>query len=159
MLDQQKQNLEMLKYDLIKLTIENESNELLSDLYTISHTSNKINTIQINKNSNIAGNVSLTNTESETSTNMYYLHPIDEKTNTIITYYLLKYFENDLITISNSRNTIQLPKNKLENLQIPVLSTDKQNEILKCVEIDKKIKNIDKLIEEFMDCSIIGMYL
>jgi hypothetical protein len=114
---------------------------------TISHESSSINTIVINRNSNTAGTVNLTDKEKESSTNNYYLVPNTKKINNICLFYILKYYEVKLIENSKLTETINLPRNKLESLDIPLLNTEATLLIEKCIKLDEKIKKLSKMNE------------
>lgn len=150
MLQQQISELNTLKNNLISTIILGKETKPLSELCNISHNSKNINTIQIHRNSNLAGTVSLTINDDDSSTNIFYLDIIDNKINKDVLFYILKYNEKELITLSNLGNTIQLPKSKLENIQIPILSAEEENNILKCVIIDNKIKKTEKIYQDLL---------
>jgi len=148
MLQQQITELEQMKINLIESTIiGKETTPVLTYCDVID--SNGIDTIQINRNSNIAGLVSFTSNEVNNSSNMFYLN-IKNGINKDVIYYLLKYNEKELMRISNSRDTIQLPKGKLENLPIPILNEDDQNNLLKCKDIDNKLKKINEIYQALL---------
>jgi len=150
LLQQQIMELEKMKNNLIESTIMEKNTKPLLDFCEISHNSTHINTIQINRNSNMAGKVSLTTNNTDSSTNIFYLNSINDKINSNVLYYILKYYEKDLIDLSNSGNTIQLPKNKLENIPIHELTKNEENEIIKCVTIDEKIKKLKQIYQDLL---------
>jgi hypothetical protein len=157
MLHQQISELKQLKHNLIESSIFNKKTKPLIEYCNIGHVSNAKNTIQINKNSNQSGQIGLTLNETDNSTNMFYL-TMQEKTNKDMIYYLLKYHEPELMKISNSGNTIQLPKGKLENIEIPILTEEETNNLLKCKEIDEKIIKINNIYDQLLSESAIKIF-
>jgi hypothetical protein len=148
LLQKQITELENMKRNLIETTIAKKNTSPLSDFCKIIDESNEINTIQINRNSNMAGIVGLTTSNKEKSSNIYYLQISENKINKHVLYYILKYYEKELINLSNSNNTIQLPQKKLQNFNICNLTKDEENEIIKCLTIDEKIKKIKQIKSE-----------
>jgi hypothetical protein len=98
----------------------------------------------------MAGIVSLTTSNKEKSSNIYYLQISENKINKHVLYYILKYYEKELINLSNSNNTIQLPQKKLQNFNICNLTKDEENEIIKCLTIDEKIKKIKQIYQDLL---------
>ena len=131
---------------------------MLSEFCIISHESGEINTIQINRNSNMAGKVSRSTNDTDNSTNIYYLNIIENKINSDALYYILKYYEKNIIELSNVNNTIQLPRNKLEEMKIAILTNDEENEIIKCIIIDEKIKKINQIFQDLLSESMISCF-
>jgi hypothetical protein len=157
MLQQQIIELDNMKYNLIESIVSGKKTKPLINFCNIGHISHGQNTIQINKNSNLAGQVSLSTSELENSNNMFFL-TVNNDINSEMLYYLLKHNESELIKISNSGNTIQLPKGKLENFQIPILSEVDINKLLKCKDIDVKIKKLNQTYNELLSESTLGIF-
>jgi hypothetical protein len=167
MLQQQQSELESMKNNLIESIITKKETKPLVDFCNIGHISNYKETIQINRNSNLAGQISLTTNESDNSTNMFYLtlnenmnkdYMNKDYMNKDLLFYLLKYNELELIKISNLGNTIQLPRGKLENLQIPILTEEDANNILKSKDIDEKIRKINQIYAQLISELTIGIF-
>jgi hypothetical protein len=150
---QQINNYENIKKKYIESIIDNCEFINLSDVVEINHISTHKNTISILKNSNFAGTVSLTHTDNESTTNIYFIHLKLMDYIYEYIYIILKYNEDVLINFSNLNNTINLPKTKLENFKIPKLSKELQETIIQNVnninnhiDIIKKYNNsIDNL--------------
>ena len=157
-LQQQITELEQMKNNLIKSTIMDKKTSMLSEFCNISNESKEINTIQINRNSNMAGKVSRSTNDTDNSTNIYYLNIIENKINSDVLYYILKYYEKNIIELSNVNNTIQLPRNKLEEIKIAILTKDEENEIIKCIIIDEKIKKINQIFQDLLSESMISFF-
>lgn len=140
-------NLNLLKSNYIKsiLNLNKTSNIFLNEICTIQHNTPNANTIQINRNSNYVGTISLT-TEPSESTNYYYLYNINPKYNQMVIYYLLKENEEKLKKIANINTSNQLARNKLEKIEIPDLSTELQEKILQCSYFDNQIKQYEQSI-------------
>ena len=137
-------NLINFKNIFINSIIKNKLFIKLESLCDIEHESNIINTIQINKNSIQAGTVKLTQEEICSSTNIYFLKNKKIMNNKCL-YHILKFYEKDIQNLANQVNSIQLSKSKLENLKIPDLNIDEQNEILNCDIIDIEIEFYNKM--------------
>jgi hypothetical protein len=134
--------LEDIKIEYIQNKISYLPTKKISEICTIKHSSSNIDTIVINKNSNLAGTVNLTTTE-EQSLNKYYLtiNNLDNFLNKYI-YLYLKVIESNLIEQSKLNNTIQLSKNRLENIDIPIMTLDQQQNCIQfCEHIDNKINS------------------
>ena len=130
----------------------------LSEVVEINHTSNNKNTISILKNSNLAGSVNLTETDYDKTTNIYFIHPKSTEFIYEYIYIILKHNENLLINFSNLNNTINLPKTKLENLKIPKLSKEMQEEIvLKVSNINNHIDMIQKYNNSIDNLNILSL--
>ena len=139
-------NIQNIQHKFIYNLINSNSETIeLDQLCSISHNSIKQNTIMVYKNSNIAGTISRTELDNETSTNIYYINNInDEKILEDYLYYVLKYYEKSLIDLSNVNNTIGLGRKKLEKIKIPIIDIEKQKLIFECKNFDSEI---NKLIE------------
>jgi hypothetical protein len=134
-----------LKNNYIRNLIYDSETVKLNTLCTISHESTKKNTISILKNSNNAGFVDLTNTDSSKSTNIYYINNVN-KVNEMYLYNILKYNEQIIMNLSNSKNTIILSNKNLENLDIPIISDSKQIKLNECLFYDNEIAKLNELI-------------
>lgn len=143
---QQINNYEQLKMDTI-LNIMSLPCDKLINLAKISHESNKINTIVINRNSTNAGSVSLTTVDKESTTNNYYIEPELGKINNMALFYVLKFYEPKLKEMSKLNNTINLGRTKLENFDIPLQSENLNQVIEKCIKYDEKIDLFNKMNE------------
>jgi len=135
-------NYEQLKLNYLSNIISSISTEKLVNMCKISHDSVSSNTIVINRNSNMAGTVGLTVLDNESTTNNYYLEPDTTQINNICLYYILKMYESKLKEMSKANNTINLARTKLENIEIPILSSKDSILIEKCVIFDNKIKQL-----------------
>ena len=89
---------------------------------------------------------------------MYYLNNIISTIIEMSLYYILKYNEDELMKLANLSNTIQLAKNKLESFQIPILNNDQQLQILKCIEIDNKIKQFQNINNDILNSNIFELF-
>lgn len=152
-------NLELIKCKFINTIIQNTPTIKLNSICNIEFKSNLKNTIQINKNSIIAGTVSLTTSEINVSSNIYYLANIANNYDNKCLYYILKYNEPDIQKLANLSNTIQLAKNKLENFQIPNLSEIEHKEILKCEIFDNEISLLTNNINNLKQSNIFTAFL
>lgn len=139
------ENYEELKINHILNIMSILPTDKLSNICKISHSSSIIDTIVINRNSTLCGTVSLTETETETTTNNYYLDTDVLKISNNYLYIILKFYEPKLKEISKSNNTINLGKNKLENLDIPLFTQETKYLIEKCIKYNDKINILQKL--------------
>jgi hypothetical protein len=135
-------NYEQLKLNYLSNIISSISTDKLVNMCKISHDSVSSNTIVINRNSNMAGTISLTVLDNESTTNNYYLEPDTSQINNTCLYYILKLYESKLKEMSKANNTINLSRTKLENIEIPVLSSKDSILIEKCLIFDEKIKQL-----------------
>lgn len=146
---QQINNYELLKFNNLS-NIMLLANEKLINVCKISHDSVTKETIVINRNSANAGGISLTQADTESSTNNYYLEPLTNKINKMCLFYVLKFYEPKLREISKLNNTVSLARTKLENLDVPIM-TDNLNQIVeKCIKYDEKINQINNQNEILM---------
>ena len=137
------QLLELLKKSYFKNEFCDAKYIKLSDICTINHESTDKNTIYIYRNTINAGYVNLTSTQNETTTNNYYLHLIDNNILHDYLYFVLLYFENEFVNVSNINKTVSLSKKFLENFEIPNLDINKQKKIItKITEINTHITNL-----------------
>lgn len=139
-------NLLLLKKRYIESVITNKPLTQLKNIIRIEYKSNNINTIRINRNSNLVGKVSLTTTIDEESTNYYYLHLINTTTNNTVLYHILKYYEDELFRLANLNSINQLARQNLEKLEIPIFTEELINKILHCNKFDMEISNLYKKI-------------
>lgn len=138
-------NLESIKKHIISQTINNCKNIKLEEICTVTHTSDCINTIYINRNTNNAGCVNLTNKPEETSTNYYYLKILNTEFINEYIYFILLYFENELIKIANINKTVSISKKTLENFNIPCLNIEEQKILI------NKINCINETINNYLE--------
>jgi hypothetical protein len=160
-IDDHKQQLNILfqlKNNIINSIILKSDIINLNEIANVENKSYSSETIQINKNSSIAGHIGLTINNSDESTNMYYITNVKPTYNNKVLYYILKYYENEIIKLANQNASSQLAKSKLENFKIPNINEHEQNEILKCEYIDNKIKVINEIIDILNLDNIIDIY-
>jgi hypothetical protein len=116
---------------------------------SIDYKPNKINSIMIQKNSNSAGTVSLSNETSIETTNIYYLN-LKNNYNEKMMYHILKYNEKKLFNLANLNPTINLNKGNLENFEIQDYPIDIQEKIIsQCDMYDKicsDLSDINKIV-------------
>ena len=106
---------------------------------------NKINSIMIQKNSNSAGTVSLSNETSIETTNIYYLN-LKKNVNDKLIYHILKHNEKNLFNLANLNPTINLNKTNLENFEIQNYPDDIQEKInLQCDIYDKICSDLNDI--------------
>lgn len=149
LLTDQINNLEIIKNTIITNTIIGIETIKLEDICNISHETNKINTICINRNTINAGYINLTNTQKETSTNMYYLNINNTDFIQDYIYFILLYFQNDIIKLANGNKTVGLSKKSLDTFEIPNLSLDNQKNLInKINNINNSISNSILFIEK-----------
>ena len=146
-----------LKKIYIKNIIDNSDKIQLKDVCTVNNRSFEINTIQINRNSNLAGNVNLTQNENESSTNYYYITNIIKDYNNIVLFHILKYNEDHLLELSNLNTINQLAKNKLEKISIPIPTEELNNKILLCTKFDNEIKMLHENLN-LINLNFINIY-
>jgi len=151
-------NFNELKNNIIKSKIANESSCKLSNICEITTELVSQESIRIFKSGNSVGTVELVNKNDNSSSNSFYLNIIDNKYNISCLYHILKYYEKDIITLSNINNTKQLSKSKLENMQIPNIPIEKQIKFLKCDCIDGYIKQRKIYIDNLINRDIIQLY-
>jgi restriction endonuclease S subunit len=116
---------------------------MIKDVCEIENSCLEEDSIMIQKNSSIAGKVSLSSSKCD-SKNYYYLHNI-KKVNKKYLYYLLKNNEQTLRKLSNLTVTTNLSRNNLENFEIPIVSVEIQDKIITQIELYDNI--IKQLIE------------
>ena len=150
-------NIILLKKKYIESIIIDKPTVQLKNIVDVQYKSTSINTIQINRNSNQVGQVNLTTSIEEESTNYYYLHKLENTTNNNALYHILKYYEEDLIKLSNLNSTNQLAKNKLEKLEIPQITEELEHLLLQCDKFDTEIKNLYQKIN-LTNLSIIDIF-
>ncbi len=138
-------NLKLLKKNYIKSIITDRPLTQLKNIINIEYRSNYINCIKINRNSNLVGKVNLISIIEEESTNYYYLHVIDSLDYNAL-FQILNYYEDDLSKLSNLNSTNQLSRNNLEQLEIPILSNQLIDQILKSNIFDLQIEQLYKKI-------------
>lgn len=161
LIEEQKQQLNILyqlKNKIVESNISNSTTINLNEIANIENKSYSSSTIQINKNSSIAGHIGLTINNTDESTNMYYVTNVKSTYKYKALYYILKYYEEQVITLANQNASSQLAKSKLENFKIPNIDEQEQNEILKCEYIDNKIQVINEIINILMSDNIIDIY-
>lgn len=122
--------LESFKNKYIDELINNKNKIKIQEICEITHESNNKNTIYINRNTNNAGTINLTNTEKENTTNNYYLHIKNSNFLHDYVYYILLYYEKEFIKLANSNKTISLNRKSVENFEIPYLNIDEQQKII-----------------------------
>jgi hypothetical protein len=122
--------LESFKNKYIDEIINNKNKIKIQEICEITHESNNKNTIYINRNTNNAGTINLTNTEKENTTNNYYLHIKNSNFLHDYVYYILLYYEKEFIKLANSNKTISLNRKSVENFEIPYLNIDEQQKII-----------------------------
>ena len=116
-----------------------ESNNIkIKDVCYIDNKPNNIGTIMIQRNSNIAGKVSLSTEDDGESINIYYLNNVNG-INEKCLYYFLKNNENKLMQLANMTKTINLNKTNIENFEIPDISNDLQKDLLTQLEYYENI--------------------
>jgi hypothetical protein len=143
--NQQIQNYQQLKLKTVEALLLKCQTDKLGNICKISHESNNKNTIVINRNSNSAGTICLTLEDNESSTNNYYLEPLDNKITTMQLFYILKFYESKLKNMSKVNNTINLARNKIENLDIPNASYELKNIENKCTKYDVQINTLNNI--------------
>jgi hypothetical protein len=148
-----------LKQKYIEKIINNHHYLTLNNICNISHISTKKNTIYINRNSNIAGYVNLTTTPSEETTNNYYLEIINNNFIFEYIYFILIFYEKDLIKLANNNKTISLNRKNLENFNIPLLSLDSQTNLISKVNmINNSISELEKYHHIFNKIGITNLF-
>ena len=99
----------------------------------------------IQKNSNSAGTVSLSNETSIETTNIYYLN-LKKNVNDKLIYHILKHNEKNLFNLANLNPTINLNKTNLENFEIQNYPDDIQEKInLQCDIYDKICSDLNDI--------------
>lgn len=140
------ESYENLKYIQIKL-LDNKANiskEKLVNLCTIELSTDKKDTITIQKNSNNAGKVLLSEGENENS-NIYFLNNVIGIDNLFL-YHILKYNEDNLNKLAKLTVTISLNRNNLENFEIPMIEEKLQKDIIKEINsFEEKIEELKKV--------------
>lgn len=139
------QNYQQLKLKTVEALLLKCQTDKLSNICKISHESTSKNTIVINRNSTSAGTICLSMEDNESSTNNYYLEPVDNKIAIMELYYVLKFYESKLKNMSKVNNTINLARNKVENLDIPINSTELKNIENKCIKYDVQINTLNNI--------------
>jgi hypothetical protein len=124
-------------------TYKSENVVKLKDICSIDDKPNGVNTIMIQRNSKTAGNVSLSNENTNESTNIYFLNNVKNINNKCL-YYLLKNKENELAMISRMTITVNIPKNKLEDFELNIFDENIQKIVYS--EINELQEMIDKLV-------------
>ena len=133
---------ENLKSEFLNLYVT-ANTIMIKDVCEIENSCLEEDSIMIQKNSSIAGKVSLSSSKCD-SKNYYYLHNI-KKVNKKYLYYLLKNNEQTLRKLSNLTVTTNLSRNNLENFEIPIVSVEIQDKIITQIELYDNI--IKQLIE------------
>jgi hypothetical protein len=133
---------ENLKSEFLNLYVT-ANTIMIKDICEIENSCLEEDSIMIQKNSSIAGKVSLSSSKCD-SKNYYYLHNI-KKVNKKYLYYLLKNNEQTLRKLSNLTVTTNLSRNNLENFEIPIVSVEIQDKIITQIELYDNI--IKQLIE------------
>jgi hypothetical protein len=133
---------EFKKKIIIQYTYNSVKIKLLS-IVDIDYKTNEINTIYIQRNSNNAGYVNLTQTSYEENTNNYFLKIINPNILKDYLYYILLFYEDEFIKLANKTKTIALSKKNIENIEIPIIDIKQQQHII------NKITHINDLINTF----------
>jgi hypothetical protein len=143
--NQQIENYHQLKLKTIEAVLLSCETDKLSNICKISHESNNKNTIVINRNSTSAGSICLSSEDNESSNNNYYLEPLDDKITTMELFHVLKFYESKLKNMSKVNNTINLARNKIENLDIPITTGELKNIENKCAKYDIQIDTLNNV--------------
>ena len=130
-----------LKCEFINLFNDKFEKVKLKDICTIEFKPQKTNTIMIQRNSNLAGTVSLSNENSIESMNIYYLNNIKEELDEKCLYHILKNSEKQFFNLANLTSTINLNRTNLENFEIQNYPSDIQNQIILQSDLYDKICN------------------
>lgn len=111
----------------------------LKDICCIDNKPNNVDTIMIQRNSKTAGNVSLSNENTNESTNIYFLNNVKNIDNKCL-YYLLKNKEDELSKISRMTITVNLPRNKIEDFELNIFNENDQKIMINMInELQEKI--------------------
>jgi len=111
----------------------------LKDICCIDNKPNNVDTIMIQRNSKTAGNVSLSNKNTNESTNIYFLNNVKNIDNKCL-YYLLKNKEDELSKISRMTITVNLPRNKIEDFELNIFNENDQKIMINMInELQEKI--------------------
>jgi hypothetical protein len=143
--NQQIENYQQLKLKTVEALLLKCETDKLNNICKISHESTNKNTISINRNSTSAGTIYLTSEDNESSTNNYYLEPLNDKITTMELFYVLKFYESKLKNMSKVNNTINLARNKIENLDIPISLGELKNIENKCAKYDIQINTLNSV--------------
>lgn len=131
-----------LKSELINLFNDKFDKIKLSSICTIDSKPNNIDTVMVQKNSNLAGKVSLSTEKDVASTNIYFLNNI-KTINSKCLYYILKNEENALSKLANLTLTVSLNRTNLENFEIQNFPKEIQEKILtECTTYDNTCKDL-----------------
>ena len=128
-----------LKCEFINLFNDKFEKVKLKDICTIEFKPKKTNTVMIQRNSNLAGTVSLSNENSIESINIYYLNNIKEEFDEKCLYHVLKNSEKQFFNLANLTSTINLNRTNLENFEIQNYPSDIQNQIILQSDLYDKI--------------------
>ena len=135
---------ENLKMELIDLYYEISEKEELKNYCTIETFTNTNDTIMIQRNSNLAGNVSLSPITE--NTNAFFLNNVTN-INKKFLYYYLKQYESKLNKIANITVTTNLSKNNLEKFEIMKIDEKLQKDIVSQIKKYNDVINNIKEIE------------
>jgi hypothetical protein len=135
--------LENIKNNTIEKYIQNSKKIELSKITNITHETKKINTIYINKNTNLAGYINLSTGNFESNTNKYYINIFNGQYNQNYLYYILLYYQQQFINHSNNNKTICLAKKFIESFMIPDIDLNIQ------IKLNDEISNINLLQQQY----------
>jgi len=129
---------ENLKSEFLNLYITSKT-VMVKDLCEIETSCLQENIIMVQRNSSIAGKVSLSTSKSDNK-NYYYLNNIKNVDKKYF-YYILRNNENKLKKLANLTVTTNLSRTNLENVEIPIVSLENQDKIVKQLESYENIIN------------------
>jgi hypothetical protein len=129
---------EILKSEFLNLYITSKT-MMVKDFCDIENICLQENIIMVQRNSSVAGKVSLSTSKTDNK-NYYYLNNIKEINNKYF-YYILKNNENKLKKLANLTVTTNLSRTNLENFEVPIVSLEIQDKIIKQLESYDKIIN------------------
>lgn len=110
----------------------NNQKEKINNIFIVTNEINEHSLIKIKKNSLSVGTVELIDCieNYKDNTNYFYLNLIDKTKTSNYYYYLLKYYQKDLVENAFKNKSVGISKNFIESMELPILNEEEQNHLI-----------------------------
>jgi hypothetical protein len=154
--------IELLNKFIESIISNNDKTLKLFNIFNITNDITNKSVISIKKNSLTVGTIEIINNKEDykNNTNYFYFEPINKEENINFYYYLLKYYQTNLLENAFKNKSIGLNKTFLENFELPILKNEEKDHlVLMCEYFYQQIEILEKNTILLKEINVINLII